>query len=314
MNSKTKLFVLICALSLVFASIGVHAANFLDTEGHWAEKVIDKWSGKGVIVGYEGYFRPDDNITRGDMALILNRVMDYSEIGENVFEDLDTSAYFAEAVLKLNKAGIMFGSEGYVRPRDFITREEAFVMLDRVYNFEGNATTTGFDDENEVSDWAKDSILAMCQYKIVNGRDGKIHPKANITRAEIIQLLENITGYLGGIADKGDDKVDEELDNEIKVDEKTDDKTDDKIDDDSDLEFGSDDDKKGNSSGMGIIFGDDNNKPSVDNDDNDDENETPADPGDSGNTGDGGNTGDDQEPDDNLPGIGGGDIEVGGIW
>lgn len=194
--------------------ISAYAKTFSDISGHWAQSVIEKWSDKGVIEGYNGEFNPDAGIIRGDMAVILNRIGEYSEKSENTFGDLDDNAYYAEAVLKLNKAGIMLGSEGSVRPSDRNTREEAFVMLDRVYNFTGTSQTTGFEDESDISEWAKKAILAMCENKIINGSDGRINPKLNITRAEIIQLLDNITAYLERIFGKndGDNGGDVEID------------------------------------------------------------------------------------------------------
>ncbi len=194
---KRMLCLAVAPILLVASATPVCAAAFSDITGHWAEKVIEKWSGKGVVEGYQRKFRPDDYIIRGDMALILNRLMQYKETSENTFEDLDSNAYYADAVLKLNCAGIMQGYEGKARPGDFITREEAFVMVDRIYKFKGDATKSGFADEADISDWALPSILAMRENKIVNGSDGNVRPKSNITRAEILQLLENITTYLG---------------------------------------------------------------------------------------------------------------------
>ncbi len=177
------------------APLSVSAANFSDTENHWAERVIDKWSEKGVIRGYDGKFSPDLPIIRGDFAVIISRVLSDTEDSalENVFSDLNTDAYYANAVLQLNKKGIMLGSDGVVRPSDNITREEAFVMLSRAYDIEGISDKINFEDENEVSDWAYAVISSMCKDGTIKGSsDNKIHPKDSVTRAEVVQLLENI--------------------------------------------------------------------------------------------------------------------------
>ena len=44
---------------IAISSFSVSAAKFSDTGNHWAERVIDKWSEKGVIRGYDGKFSPD---------------------------------------------------------------------------------------------------------------------------------------------------------------------------------------------------------------------------------------------------------------
>lgn len=261
------------------------AAAFSDINGHWAQSVIEKWSDKGVIQGYEGKFNPDDSIIRGDMAVILNKLMSYTQKGENNFSDLDDNAYFAESVLKLNKAEIMFGADGFVRPRDYITREEAFVMLDRVYNFTGSSESTGFEDEAEISDWAKKAILAMCENKIINGRDGKINPKSNITRAEIIQLLENIAAYLEKVSGK--------------------------IEDELEFIFGGGSSSGGSSGGISIGGGTSSGGSSSGGTSGGSSGGTSG--GTSGGSSGGSSSGETDE-DDNSAAIGGDELEVGGIW
>ena len=65
------------------AGLMVTGANaFSDTEGHWAEWAINKWSEDyQIIQGYEdGTFRPDNSITRGAFAGILDRFLKFQEI------------------------------------------------------------------------------------------------------------------------------------------------------------------------------------------------------------------------------------------
>ena len=46
-------------------------------ETHWAAKAIDELSEKGIIKGYEdGTFRPDEPISRAEVAVMLSRVME----------------------------------------------------------------------------------------------------------------------------------------------------------------------------------------------------------------------------------------------
>lgn len=113
---------------------------------------------------------------------------------ENVFSDLNDGEYYTDAILQLNKKGVILGSDGKVYPNDNITREEAFVMLSRAYNIDGtSAEAISFDDSSDISEWAYGVICTMCKQGIIKGSsDNKIHPKDSITRAEVVQLLENI--------------------------------------------------------------------------------------------------------------------------
>ena len=180
----TVLFLMQCGLA--------YAIGFNDTDGHWAKSVIEIWADKGVISGYDGYFYPDDEIIRGDFAIIVSRVANYNDKAENVFLDLDDEEYYADAVLKLYKNGIMIGNDGFVRPTEPITREEAFVMLDRVYKFKSDNKSIKFIDKNEISDFAYPSVLAMCGHKLISGDNNLLMPQKSITRAEIVKILDNI--------------------------------------------------------------------------------------------------------------------------
>lgn len=189
---RTLTVLLVTFLTLSLIGGNASAASFKDTRGHWAERVIDKWSKMGIIRGYDGMFNPDEGIIRGDMAVILCRVMKYEVMNTNTFSDLDMTEYYADEVLMLNHEGVMLGADGYVRPLDKITREEAFSMLNRIYKYEGGDAPV-FEDVDCVSDWARDDVYALCASGIIHGSEGKINPTDNITRAEIIQLLENIS-------------------------------------------------------------------------------------------------------------------------
>lgn len=53
----------------------IKLAKFTDTEGHWAESSIEKAANVGVVNGFEdGTFRPDEPLTRAQLAVILDKL------------------------------------------------------------------------------------------------------------------------------------------------------------------------------------------------------------------------------------------------
>ena len=74
-----KLLAVVLTGALAAGLAVTNAAAFTDTEGHWAENAISKWSENyGLITGYEdGTFRPDNSITRGAFAGILDRFLKF---------------------------------------------------------------------------------------------------------------------------------------------------------------------------------------------------------------------------------------------
>ena len=206
MNSKKfiAVFTAVCML-LTFMPMSVTAeeaetvteaaANppvFQDVTGHWGQAAIEKWSGYGIISGYNGQFRPDDSITRGEMAVILDNLMDYQVAGNNRFSDLASGKFYTDAILKANASGIIKGDGVTVRPLDKITREEAAVMMSRAFAVAGKAGATGFADDSAISSWAKEAVSGMETKGFVSGYAGKFDPKASITRAAAITMINNI--------------------------------------------------------------------------------------------------------------------------
>lgn len=187
----------ILAIVMLFGvSASALAANtYADTIGHWAEEAIIEWSGENVLNGYNGNFRPDDSITRGEMAAILNRIMQYSEISSNTFADLDNNAWYTDAILRANAAGVMLGDETGMRPQDPIIRQEALVMIARALGLENLSSSTPlpFNDSSSISSWAVNAISVMYEKGYIDwaGTDS-FNPDTPITRAEVVATLDNI--------------------------------------------------------------------------------------------------------------------------
>lgn len=207
---RRRIWALLLVIVMVCSMLPVAAAAqpYSDVGGHWANTAITTWSDRGVIQGWNGQFNPDHNITRGDMAVIIDKIMGYSAKAENTYTDLP-QAYYTDAVLKLAKTGVMQGYGNALRPTDTITREESVVMLARAFGIEANAGATAFADDAKISSWAKGSIAAFASDKYVNGRPGnQFAPQGNITRAETVKVLDNmVSDYIttpGTVTPAGD--------------------------------------------------------------------------------------------------------------
>ena len=75
---KRKLLSIVLALCLTLTllpTMSVAAGSYADTNGHWAEAAIERWSGYGILQGSEGKFAPDGTLTRAQMATILSRLL-----------------------------------------------------------------------------------------------------------------------------------------------------------------------------------------------------------------------------------------------
>ena len=176
--------------------------GFADVKNHWAEKAIEAWQGYGIINGdSEGNtFRPNAAITRAEMASVLNRLIKYQETNNAEFFDVSKNAWYASDLDKLNTAGVMLGSDGKMRPRDMITRQEAAVMICRAFDIDLADTVNGvFRDEEKIADWALPYVGALYNHEVLKGRGDSFEPLETLTRAEVATMLSRL---VSDIADK----------------------------------------------------------------------------------------------------------------
>ncbi|MGI6746843.1 MAG: S-layer homology domain-containing protein, partial [Anaerovoracaceae bacterium] len=187
---------ILSSFSMVFATETETIATqngFQDTTNHWAESAINKWAGLGVLKGDERGFRPNDPITRAEMATVLDNIMDYQVAAKNTFSDVPADAWYAEAVLKANAAGILQGDgAGKADPTANITREQSAVMLARAFAVtENSGSNTKFNDAGSISSWARNLVFGMESEGYIQGYNGKFNPKNSITRAEVVTIINN---------------------------------------------------------------------------------------------------------------------------
>jgi uncharacterized repeat protein (TIGR02543 family) len=185
--------ILIACITISYALSPVIAANYTDTKSHWAQDKINRWSDLGIVNGSNNKFRPNDYITRGEIAIILNKIMKYQKKSENSFIDLDEK-YYTDAILKANSAGVMSGNNKKIRPTDKATREEVAVMFVKALSIKTNENKDylKFKDSSQISNWALESVNAMVGNGYVKGdTKTKFNPKSKITRGEVIAIIDN---------------------------------------------------------------------------------------------------------------------------
>jgi len=94
-----KIFALILAAvmlaSLSAALTAADAPAFTDIAGHWAEATIEKYKDAGIVNGYpDGTFKPDNTVSRAELAKIITLAFGLTEKSEITYNDLDTSAWY----------------------------------------------------------------------------------------------------------------------------------------------------------------------------------------------------------------------------
>lgn len=191
--SSTMILSILSTQTASAAEENTQGGSYTDIAGHWGEQYIQNWSDYGVVVGHNGKFRPDDSLTRGEFAVVLQGLMGYEVTAENDFADLPQD-FYTTAVLKLQAAGIFTGHKGNIRPTEAITREEAAVMLARALHLDLDTQSpedTSFADDSDISLWAKDAVNQLEALGAVTGRqNNKFAPQSTLTRTEVLTMMQ----------------------------------------------------------------------------------------------------------------------------
>lgn len=195
---KKKLLSVLLALCMVVAMLPgtALAAEFNDVDGHWGQEAIERWADYGVLNGKgNGVFDPNGVMTRAEFATMLVNMMGYTKTGTKTFTDLDPNAWYADAISKLEAAGVMTGvGGGRIDPKGQITREQAAVMLCRAFGIKASAEgTIAFQDKDKVSPWAVDAMTALSERGMINGvGNNMLSPDGIVNRATAAKLTSNM--------------------------------------------------------------------------------------------------------------------------
>lgn len=187
-----------------FTKLAVEALNITgDAQNSFADVGADGWFSPyinrgvaaGIIFGDGENFRPNENIKRQDIAVILNRALDYKGIkpentGEKmIFSDKSTISDYAEnAVELLYQYGIINGNENNeFLPFNSAARSEAAVMIYGVLN----AAESGFKARSNVADA---SPVQGNEPGEKTSNAAELMARAGIISAELVSdLNENVT-------------------------------------------------------------------------------------------------------------------------
>lgn len=170
-----------------------------DYSGHWAEQDFQAWVDKGLISGYgKGVYKPDQKITRAEWITLINRVFNLQNEAELNFKDVSEKDAFNKDVKKAVAAGYISGySDNMLRPGQLVSRQEAAVMLVRLFHLD--ALTPGVEpkDIDDLPAWSRDAVLALLGGEYITGyKDGNFKGVQNITRAESLRMIDNLAGEI----------------------------------------------------------------------------------------------------------------------
>lgn len=172
----------------------------------WAEYSINKLYNLGAISGKaERIFAPNDNIKREELCSIIAKAFKLSEVdgaNEMTFSDVEQGKWYTDGVKICYENGVVNGiGDNMFGIGRTVTREEISTILVRAAEASGKTldyyfTIFPFPDEDEISDWAKNSVAVLHECLIVIGmEDGSFAPKNNVTRAQAAKMIAGLLDF-----------------------------------------------------------------------------------------------------------------------
>ncbi len=162
----------------------------LNTDDHFA-----------FINGYpDGSVQPEGNVTRAETAAILYRIMgdacqSYYKTNSSSYSDVARGDWYNTYVATLENAGVIVDTRtnGKFRPNDAITRAELASMIAQFAGLE-SASAAKFNDVGSRY-WAAEEIAIAAKMGWINGYpDGSFRPDRNVTRAELMAMVNRALG------------------------------------------------------------------------------------------------------------------------
>lgn len=198
---NTIAMVLAGAMLLPSNAFAADLSQYRDFPNDWSAKSLEQAIDDGLLNGSNGMIDAKGLLTRAQMAAIVSRAFGAAKTASlDDYRDVLPSAWYYSDMGKAVKMGAFQGANGLLNPDAPITREEAFTVLARAFALEGggSATLKDFVDGGTVSSWASESVAALVAGGYVNGANGMLNLKNNITRAEFAKVITGMAAsYVG---------------------------------------------------------------------------------------------------------------------
>lgn len=198
---NTIAMVLAGAMLLPNNAFAADLSQYKDFPNDWSAKSLEQAIDNGLLNGSNGMIDAKGLLTRAQMAAIVSRSFGAAKTASlDDYRDVLPSAWYYSDMGKAVKMGAFQGANGLLNPDAPITREEAFTVLARAFALEGgsSAALKDFVDGGTVSSWASESVAALVAGGYVNGANGMLNLKNNITRAEFAKVITGMAAsYVG---------------------------------------------------------------------------------------------------------------------
>ena len=193
MKNLIKAIASVTAMALLLCTTAF-AAEFTDMPEGTAGEVIMKAVKNGLLTGFEDQtVRPDAQITRAQMATIMVRALGAENMADiSAFSDMSEDKWYYKDMAKAVFMEAFKGDGEKLNPENSITRQEAFIVLSRIFYLPEAEISVldSFSDGASVSDWAKKEVSKIVAGGYVD--KGELRPLDKMTRLEFATVMDKL--------------------------------------------------------------------------------------------------------------------------
>ncbi len=185
------------------SQIDKESITIKDIKNSWAKKEIENMAAMGYVEGYNGMFRPFDNITRAEFTTLIVKVLriDLNDsVSVTLFKDVKSNDWYSKYIETAYNIGLIKGYEdGTFKPNAPITRQEIASIIGPLLN--SNLSENDADEilshfSDNVDDYANISAAKCVKAEIIKGLPNNLFAGSkNASRAEaavmILRFLKN---------------------------------------------------------------------------------------------------------------------------
>ncbi|MDD3269927.1 MAG: S-layer homology domain-containing protein [Syntrophomonadaceae bacterium] len=193
-------FILIGAVASAAESVPANSANpasqpaFKDLPNTGQNQLyINYIIASKIMTGFpDGSFRPEQGISRAQLAVIIARLKELTPAGTAglVFNDVPSGHWAESFIAATSQGGYMEGfADGSFHPDEELSRAQGIAAIMRlVYKTLNPAVLPPLDDMN-ASHWAAEAMATALAAGMLESTEGKIFPGQALSRGELARCL-----------------------------------------------------------------------------------------------------------------------------
>lgn len=171
----------------------------------WASRSISGVTKAKLMNGYsDGTFRPNQAMTREEVASLFNNLTDDGEVAflSSKFKDITSDRWSALAIASVSRKNIISGyGDNTYQPEKYMSRQEFAVVADNYIHYLGYTTedptvldSIAYGDQKYIAPWAQDAVRELAYLGFTSYAPGTMfNPEKYITRAEAAEVAFRMT-------------------------------------------------------------------------------------------------------------------------